>query len=436
MKPTLFLILFFLGGCSFFSSRFENLANSKSKDNKTVLAPSKINYCVDKGRIQYIGEDEASLPFYRQLNNSIIDNKGISFIQKAVMLSLIEMSRRPDEASPYSRLQIFFKYNKQKYYYDFRPKVINENLQMPYLKALDFLTQKFLPGQSLLSIASILDVIVPNNLKVSSDFETFLAENKKDLLKNDFLTEQFFKGDEILTRYETFERSRYQNIVSQYLTLYAKTENYEFQSNGIDTYKLNKDNFEVNCNVDLSKISTLKDDLLTSDKKKSHYMGFQDGDNVFLAVSSNTLIRPFATEKSYYIKATAGTDPLPVCEFKDASKDITLFSSNGRNPIQHLQHLLSYEINLVDSSVSLNDMLNFSRHLFLTNPDRILYESKRGRKSQLDFFLAMNFPIYHVESLGDIFGHASFNKSSDGTKKEQQSLHIDDRNQTRLWCKQ
>jgi hypothetical protein len=352
------------------------------------------------------------------------------------MLSLIEMSRRPDEASPYSRLQIFLKYNKQKYYYDFKPKEVNEKLQMPYLKALDFLTQKFLPGQNLNSIANILDVIVPNNLKVSSDFEVFLRENKNDLLRNDFLTEQFFKGDEILTRYETFERSRYQNIIAQYFSQYSKNENYDFQTNGLDTYKLSKDNFEVSCNVDLSKISTLKDDLLTSDKKKSHYMGFQDGENVFLAVSSNTLKRPFATDKSYYIKASAGVDPLPVCEFKSDNKDITLFSSNGRNPIQHLQHLVSYEIKLVDSSAALNDMLNFSRHLFLTNPDRILYESKRGRKSQLDFFLAMNFPIYHVESLGDIIGHAIFKKSIEGVRKEEQSLHIDDRNQTRLWCKQ
>lgn len=432
----LYLILTSITGCSFFTSSFENLASNKNKENKSVLAPTKINYCTDKSRIQYISEDEASLPFYRQINNSIFENKGINFIQKAVMLSLIEMSRRPDEASPYSRLQIFLSYNKKKYYYDFKPKEVNDKLQMPYLKALEFLTQKFLPGQSLLSIANILDVIVPNNFKVSSDFESFLRENKIDLLKNDYLTEQFFKGDEILTRYETFERSRYQNIIIQYLSQYSNSENYDFQKNGLETYKLSKDNFEISCNVDLSIISTLKDDLLISDKRKSHFIGYQDGNNSFLAVSSNNLKRPFSTDKSYYIKASSGADPLPVCEFKSDNKEIILFSSNGRNPIQHLQHLVSYEINLVDSSAALNDMLNFSRHLFLTNPDRILYESKRGRKSQLDFFLGMNFPIYHVESLGDIFGHAIFKKSIEGVIKEEQSLHIDDRNQTRLWCKQ
>jgi hypothetical protein len=438
--PLSFILLFsamsLITGCSFFTSRFENLASLKNKETKSNISSTKVNYCADKTRIQYISEDEASLPFYRQLSNSIFDNKSINFIQKSVMLSLIEMSRRPDEASPYSRLQIFLKYNKQKYYYDFKPKEFNDKLQMPYLKALDFLTQKFIPGQSLNSIAKTLDIIIPNNLKVSSDFEAFLKENKNDLLKNDFLTEQFFKGDEILTRHETFERNRYQNIITQYLSQYSKNENYDFQTNGLDTYKLSKDNFKVSCNVDLSKISTLKEEIFTSEKKKSHYIGFQDGDNVFLAVSSNTLKRPFTTDKSYYIKASAGIDPLPVCEFKSDNKDITLFSSNGRSPLQHLQHLVTYEINLVDSSTALNDMLNFSRHLFLTNPDRILYESKRGRKSQLDFFLEMNFPIYHVESLGDIFGHAIFKNSIDKVNKEEQSLHIDDRNQTRLWCKQ
>ncbi|MDD4976334.1 MAG: hypothetical protein PHY93_18390 [Bacteriovorax sp.] len=121
---------------------------------------------------------------------------------------------------------------------------------------------------------------------------------------------------------------------------------------------------------------------------------------------------------------------MPVCQFNNSLQDIILFSTSGRNPAQHLKHLVSYDISLVDSFQSLEELLKFSRHLFLSNPDRILYESKRGRKSQLDFFLSMNFPIYHVEALGDIIGAGIFKNA----RREDLSLIADDRSKARLWC--
>lgn len=429
-------LLFTVTGCSFFTSRFESLA---AKNNKSITRTSahKMNFCANHERIQYISEDENSLPFYRQLGPSLFDNKNIPFMQKAIMLSLIEMSRRPDEASPYSRLQVFFQYNNQTYYYDFSPKKFDKNLKMPFLKGLEVLTKKFVPTQNLLAIASSLDSIVPKDMSVGIDFEHFLRENKADILKSDFLTERFLKGDEILTKYETFERVNYRNIIAHYMQpAYSKNEDYDYEANGIEFYKTNKDNFQIRCNVNLDSNAMSRDNTFLQDKKNSHYIGFKEGDNFFLALSSNNLIRPFSTEKStYFIKSQAVSEPLPVCQFKGANQDIVLFSSSGRNPTQHLQHLVSYEINLIESPAAFNELLNFSRHLFLTNPDRILYESKRGRKSQLEFFLAMNFPIYHIDSLGDLFGYASFKREINGNVKLEKNLYIDDRNNTRLWCK-
>ncbi|QDK41488.1 hypothetical protein DOM21_08485 [Bacteriovorax stolpii] len=433
-KPLLLCSIFLLSSCAYISKKFESMAENKNTSALPVQN-AKINYCAPLGRVQYISEDEHTLKFYRTLNTPIFENKSLSFIERSIMLSLIEMSKRPDEASPFSRLQIYLKVNGKSYYYDFRPKRLEDDTKMPYLRGLDFLAQKFLPKQNLLSVATKLDALAPTALGVSVGLENFLLENQKDLIKNDELNERFLKGDDVLTRYETFERKSFRAVVEQYMSpTNSKLSDYEYEKNGLDANKSPKGNFEANCNYDLSKEPTLRDEMFGREPKRTHSIGMSDGQDYFLAVSSMTLFKPYTTQPklSYFMKARPSALPMPICEFKGKNQEIVLFSSDGRNPVQHLQHLVAYEIDQIDSSYTLNELLNFSRHLFLSSPDRILYESTRGRKAQLDFFLAMNFPIYHVENLGNIFGHANFK----GEKKQESSLHIDDRSIARLWCGQ
>ena len=432
MKFFSLVLLLSLTSCAFLTKKFESL--TEKKKDKTTTISNKKNYSPTNSKSQFISEDEFSLKFYKSLNPAIYENKNISFIEKSVMLSLLEMSRRPDEASPYSRLQVYVKLNGKNYYYDFRPKNLEDDTKMPFLKGLDFLTQKFIPNKSLLSIATNLDAVIPTGIGVSLEFENFLKENIKDLSKNEVLTASFFKGDEIITKYETFNRASYKNTVEQYLKGFSKNSDYEFEKNALTANKSKKENFEVNCNYDLSKETTLRDEIMSADQKKSHYIAHSEGENFFLAVTSTTLFRPFKTspKMSYFMKARPAAFPLPICEFKGKNQEIVLFSSEGRNPVQHLQHLEAYEIDQVDSAFALNELLGFSRHLFLSNPDRILYESKRGRKAQLDFFLEMNFPIYHVENLGNIFGHAKFKNE----KVQESVLYSDDRSSAHLWCKE
>jgi hypothetical protein len=432
MKFFSFIILLSLTSCAYLTNKFEALTEKKKE--KVTSISNKKNYCSGNSKVQFISEDEFSLKFYKSLNPAIYENKKISFVEKSVMLSLLEMSRRPDEASPYSRLQVYLKVSGKSYYYDFRPKNLADDTKMPFLKGLDFLTQHFIHGKSLLSIATKLDDVIPTGIGVSLEFENFLKDNRKDLAKNEVLTESFFKGDEILTKHETFNRVSYKNIVQQYLNGFSKTTDYEYDKNGLTANNSKKENYETNCNYDLSKETSLRDEIMSSDQKKSHYIAHSEGEDFFLAVTSTTLFRPFKTNSkmSYFMKARPAALPLPICEFKGKNQEIVLFSSEGRNPIQHLQHLEAYEIDQIDSVFTLNELLGFSRHLFLSNPDRILYESKRGRKAQLDFFLEMNFPIYHVDNLGNIFGHAKFKND----KLQESVLYSDDRSSARLWCKE
>jgi hypothetical protein len=406
---------------------------AEEKNPRMPLNLSKKNYCTPNSRLQYISEDESSLKFYRSLHSVLFENKNISFVQKSIMLSLLELSRRPDQASPSSRFQVYLKLNGKSYYYDFRPKKLEDDTKMPYVKGLDHLTKEFIPNTKLGTIAAYMDSVIPKDINVSQEFELFLKDNQKDLLKNEILTTNFFKGDEVLTKYESFPRVSYKSIIEQYNISSSKDDDYEFKKNLLDANVSKDKNFQVNCNYDLAKETSLTDEILNSEQKKTHYMGMSEGDNFFLAVSSGTLFRPFKTGKlGYFMKTRPSAVPLPICEFKGKNQEIVLFSSDGRNPVQHLQHLEAYEIDQVDSVIALNELLSFSRHLFLSAPERILYESKRGRKAQLDFFLEMNFPIYHVDSIGNIFGHANFKND----KRQEAVLYSDDRSSARLWCKE
>ena len=429
-----FLCLLLLSSCTFISRKVESLATPDTKSTiQTHIKSAKKNlYCFDNNELQLLFEDDATIKYYRPFMPGLFENKNYSFTQKAAMLALIEMSRRPDEASPSARLQYFFRLNNKDYYFDFRPKNLEDDNKMPYIKGVETLLKNFDQSKNLLKLGDILDNSIPQSTNVSAEFESFLQTYKADIIKNDELTENFIKGDEVLTEHESFKRISFKKILASfYKDNLAKDSDYEFSKNALYLIESGHEDLNLKCNYDINKESSLKDDILFSEQKKSHSFALKEGNNFFIAVSSSVIQKPFKNLKTtYFIKSRSSPQPLPICQFKTNKQDIILFSTKGRNPTQHLKHLVSYDINLVDSYQSLEELLNFSRHLFLGHPDRILYESKRGRKSQLDFFLSMNFPIYHVDALGDIIGIANFKSQ----KTDEQSLIIDDRSLARLWC--
>ncbi|MGZ3807366.1 MAG: hypothetical protein ACXVCE_04715, partial [Bacteriovorax sp.] len=425
-------VLFFFPGCSFFTKKVESLADSEKKSSAPLKTVKKNLHCPDNNKVQLLLEDEATLKFYRPFINTLFESKKYSFAQKAAMISLIEMIRRPDEASPSARLQIFFHNNNKNYYYDFRPVNLEDDSKMPYLKGLDVLLKIFDHSKTLSQLSDILDEVIPRAINVSSELENFLVSHKDDLEKNESFSEIFLKGGEVLTKYESFKRMSFKKIVTQYnVDKLGNDAYYEMSKNALLSLDIGQSDLAVKCNFDINKENTLKEDLINSTQKKSHYFALKDGENFFVAVSSAIAGKSLKTHKeSYLLKALPNPIPLPICQFRNNQEDLILISTTGRNPEQHLKHLVTYDINLVDSYQTLEELLTFSRHLFLSNPDRILYESKRGRKSQLDFFLSMNFPIYHVPVLGNIIGSATFKTHG----RENRSLIIDERSQAKLWC--
>lgn len=404
--------------------------DSKTETSALTSRPIRKNlFCFQEHGPQLLLEDDSTIKYYQQFIPSLFESKSFSFIQKAAMLSLIEMSRRPDEASPSARLQFFLRYKNNNYYFDFVPKDIDSAPGMPYLTGVETLLKNFDSTKGLGEIAEKLDTLLPPNLNVSQEFESFLYNNRADLIKNDFLASVFFKGDEVLTKHESFKRISLKKLIAYYRLKKLSDEGLYFSSkNSLSTIATDHPDLSLKCNVNIDQENYGKEG---QDQKKSHSFSLKEGNNYFIAVSSAIVEKPFETyDSTYFFKAKSSSLPLPVCHLKNKRQDLILFSTTGRDPAQHLKHLISYDLHGADSFLALGELLNFSRHLFLDDPGRILYESKRGRKSQLDFFLSMNFPIYHVETLGDIIGAAAFKNGN----REDRSLIVDERGQAKIWC--
>jgi hypothetical protein len=98
-----------------------------------------------------------------------------------------------------------------------------------------------------------------------------------------------------------------------------------------------------------------------------------------------------------------------------------LFSNASRDPGQHLYHLFRYGLAQVSSTQEVDKLLRHSRHLFLSDPVRLVIESDRSQDSQIENLLKLNIPIYNAEKLGNVWAYTQF-------QREGAHFIIDDRN--------
>lgn len=427
------LLFVILNGCTYLSKKIESLA-SQTRPNTTVkknVSLIKNDYCSENSPYQYISPENLTSKLYREIKPHLLENGQTHFIEKILTILLFDAIKRPEMSLPYSRLQIYVKYKQKSYYYDFNSSNMGE---FPYLKGIDYLAQKFLSQINIMTLAKKLSVFLPKRMEVSGQLESFLSEYKKDISNNDELNELFIKGDETLTKFESYPTFNLVDFIKNNLPSKNNAYNGIYFSEKLDKPYLSKGNDRIDCNIFINNELTSNPneiEVLNEKFKRAHIAAYAEKENFFVATSTSELTLPISTSTpGFFIKAKAASTPMPFCEFKSTYNELILVSSSNNYPGQHLQHLIAYEINNIRSADQLQELLRFSRHLFLTGPDRILYESKRGRKGQLDLFLAMNFPIYHSESLGNIFGHGIFHVKA----IPKQSLFIDQRSHSNLIC--
>lgn len=418
MNVNILISLIIFSSCTSIMYRVDkNLQQEKVE----YILPNVKTYCPqEESLIQILSENPKNHPnFKRFLSDSSI-YKNIGFIDKIVLLSLIQMNLRPDLSSTYSRVQFSINYKKQYFYLNYFSSTSDD---MTYLYALEDLLNKFKSKNSLLKLAKLIDQNYPNQLYISNDFAKFLSKNKEHIYKS-HLKKFYYRGDETLKTDERVTKLNFTNLIRIFnknkKSIKVETSDYLFN------YKVSPKLY-ANCNYDMG---LYKDNvfLISPHKIKSNIFGLKEGSNAFIASSTQNLKTLSNKKISLFFQGVLDSRPAAFCSIKSKinNNTIWLFSTQQRDPGQHIYHIFEYGTKTVKNLTSFNTIIKSSRYLFLQNPTRLMFESSRSSNEKLEDLLKMNIPIYHAKDLGKVW---SYFESSN-----HKSFIIDDRKAAGLSC--
>ena len=362
--------------------------------------------CTTINSFNIVYEDEDVISTFQGILKSL--PKNLSFSDKVVLFSLYQMSIRPDASGPNSRLQINFGNKTNWSYFDSQDLFIAKN-DHPFLNGLKTYLKKTKNQRSLNNLLGLAHTYFPKSVPVTKSLNAFIQKYQGPLKNNPKSKRLFFKVNTPLQNGESLKTVNYNQFrnISKNLNVNGPLFNYPIKD---------MNNIEISSNVDLNLYSK-KIFLIDRNKNKTFnkFAAYDDKGNFFISVSHQIIQKPGELTFNFFPKALNPLRPYPFLFIKKQGKNPflqTFLATRERDPGQHLFHLLNYEIYKTDNYEDVKSYLGFPRYQFLDNPLRILYESKRGTKTQLDYFLGQNFPIYHIDQLGEIWSHTYFEKEN------------------------
>ncbi|MBF0299416.1 MAG: hypothetical protein HQK51_11895, partial [Oligoflexia bacterium] len=486
----------------------------------------------------YFGNNLSTNPTDWEAFLKILNSNGInlSFIDKTILWSLLQMNIRPDLSSPTSNLQLLINENGNGMYWEFsvnetsnvlaslfskndssfnlenlieekseislmiddiekrttkkytdrstddiqntsdiikKPSAKKEKKEKkeslffyPYVFGLETIANHYKSKYSLLELAELLDKYYNFSIIVNDDFEKFLNLST-ELRSNVDFKKNYFHEDEILKQYEQIPKIDFSKVINNYLknnykisakSIY-KISNFLFNINNLNEQPLSKTSEQLVSNVnnnnnDKNSQNDIKDIKILCNKDINTYTKFllnikdqQIKGNIFgnfsvnqnksaLAFSNQIINYPFSLFNSpligtLNIHPTASNTFATFCFIQNLSTTnrytLSLISSNDRDPSQHIYHLLKFDLKNLNSLEGIKQLLQNARYIILKNPLRLILESKRTNKDQLEKIMSMDVPIYHSPALGDIWGVAHLANNPSG-------IIIDDRNIEHGFC--
>jgi len=345
------------------------------------LPASKPSICKRSDKDNII---HSSLFTINDFNRLFKKYNNFTFIEKALLLTFYQFQARPDSTDWGSRTQLHIRSGDKVFNYDF-----GANYKFPLYRALLKLKEDKLIPKNLSHYIHIANKYLPKKILIQNQLNQYLEEHKQTFLKNQEIVDKFFKLDKPLQKGETYLRSNIR------LPRAKVKEDISFQ-----TFTLDK-NFTCSFDANLYKKGIF---LINNKREYENYFGLfdKDGDYIFIITK-----KVESVNKLYDTQTFAGMPSpalSPYCVFQDKEKRLSLMALNSRDPGQLLYHLYNYKIQEVNNKTEVLNYFNFPRHQFLTNPSRLLYESNKGSEEQLRYFLSLDFPVYHAEKLGAVFG--------------------------------
>lgn len=409
-----------LNSCSY-------LVNSYEKDmlEENGIEPKEITSQTTCKIIQkniLINNNEKSQESFQKFLKNTSRDHIFKFIDKVVLWSLMQINLRPDLNAPTAKLQILIQIaGKEKYYNSY----VDTDQAYPYFYLLEKLLKDYKSRYSLLELTRLYDQKMKATFEVDSEFAAFLASKKPELVGKAVFEKYYMRGDETLRENERLPRVGLTPFVRRYLKTKKK---FKYQvKEFLFSYNANT-SFVPRCNFDMN----LYDNsifLINKDKVADNIFGLKTGRNAFIGVSSQKIFTLKPLLNSPLFMGLSNTRSASICMFKDRfnpKNNTWLISSDSRDPGQHLYHLLKYGIEDIKKVEQLDEMLRFSRHLFLKNPVRLAIESRRSDQKQIDELLKLNIPVYNAKHLGKIWGYFK--------NKDQSSFILDSRKPGVLSC--
>ena len=385
-------IILLITSCSY-------LVKMQNEKNQLQILPEtpSLNHCHHQNIEQeLVGLNSASSHHFKEMLTKL---DRLTFVDKVVLWSLIQMNTNPHLASPTAELQLIINYQGQYKYFKFSHQTEHS---FPYLYGLEQLLKIYHSPNSLSSLATLLMRYYPANLPIDHHFEIFLSQRKEEIHKHPSLHRYFFKGEQTLKKNESLPRLDFTRIV-QYYNQHHATLKAQSTSN---TFSQKKYHLQVECNIDLNLYQSPR--LAASPHTLQGLpFGLQDRSaNSFLAISSQQLDQFQPILGTFLLSASPPPHDPALCSIRGNMGHIILASFEGRDPGQYIDKLLDQSLNQYQTLAQIDQLLQRPRILLLPNPLRRIIESTKTPREQIARLHTENIPIYNSKSLGEIWAHA------------------------------
>ncbi len=392
---SLIFIPIFLSGCANYLYQLD-----EKKWDKDLIIVKNPPLCEEfKNKFNFLGENKDSVAIINDLMKEKFSN--LKLEEAAVLWALIQLKIRPDLFNPMSRFQIFEVKNNKPTYFDYSS---SNKEATPLLHGLEHFLKENGSSYSLNKLARMMIDYESIQIPIGEGFSEFIQSKKNDLKNNPVFYRNYFKAGLELRKGESLPTLSYSNMLK---SIYTIKEDNQYIINTL-LFSGNQNNLDYACNFDLNLYR--KGIYLISEQShpESWTIGISDqrGNHIFM-VAGNTLNNISPIQNSFFIRPELSsiTTPKKFCFLENKKNKITIVSTKGRDPAQHIYHIMNYDILHSENLKEAQEYINFPRHLFLQNPNRMLYESEKGSPEQLSNFLKLDFPLYHKQNLGQVYGH-------------------------------
>ena len=400
-----FFSLLLITSCSFFIERIET---PLVKDPELLKAAPEISeFCpLDKKvEFQLVGTNDNSQNVYLELTKKLNKNQ-LDFMDHFVLWNLMQLSIRPDQSSPTSRIQILLTHSGKNFYFDFFSEDTQD--QYPLLYGLEWILKKFGKKSSLEHYARLLDSNLGTKLKLGKDFENFLIKNISAIRNNQDLAPYYIRGTDILKQDETSPVLNYSKLVGIYRQAEKKQK---IIINTSLTHFETEQGQSGSCNYDFN---LYENSIFLIDKvvPVANLFGLSLPASAFLASTSQKLDKVESLKGFPLFKGESKIRSSAVCMIENEGNKIWAISNQSRDPGQHLFHLVRYGLPASQSVAEVDRLIRHSRHLFLSDPVRLVIESELSSQDQIENLLKLNLPIYNADKLGNIWAYAMLKEGS------------------------